>query len=359
MKENKFMVGEEEENISKKNTPVRSTTPAQSKRPVRHHIKRRSSGKVHVTKLAPMARAHHASHTDSEADFVQDTQRPAMRRSQSQRSLNKMDRKTFTSTLTKRNPSTDKLAMSSSTPQLCSSEKKPSIAPLTCTAIAEPVQQTFNALANNLSFPKKAQIYPKLISTPSLPKEEIKLEKKQLLRSQFIHEDPQVKTQQQPNMSRTQQKLMLQKQQCSAQDENSPLHPKNVQKLNKELDTIKRQYRCIKRYEDPLRASLMRCIEKLEPRNRQKLEQLPTSSSVPSLSTIPHLEQRQIAHRYHLLKEVALSHQSQQNLQSAYPPQIQLSSEEHQETSRFPWNAAAFLDKLFNLPAQSSSSPSS
>ncbi|KAI8357793.1 hypothetical protein BD560DRAFT_307547, partial [Blakeslea trispora] len=232
---------EEEENSSKKN--ARSTTPTTTKRPVRHHVKRRSSGKiVHVTKLTSMAKAHH--HTDSEADQHEETHRPLIKRSQSQRSLHRIsaDKKSF---VPKEINKKADLTMSSSTPQL--QQKKTSIPPLTCKAMADPIQQPLNALANNLSVPKLHSTHLMPIISPAAPapvppsiSQEIKpASQKQLLRSQFIHEDP---LRSQSNMSRTQQKLMLQKQQCSVQDETSPFHPRNIQKLNKELDAISRQY---------------------------------------------------------------------------------------------------------------------
>ncbi|OBZ82364.1 hypothetical protein A0J61_09590 [Choanephora cucurbitarum] len=279
------MVGEEEEDVTQKK-PSRSTTPTATKRPVRHHVKRRSSGKVvHVTKLTPMAKMHH--HTDSEADPSDETHRPAIKRSQSQRSFH---------------------------PLKDTKHKTPAIpSSLTCKAMADPIQQPLNALANNLSVPKLDSnhcLMPKLPPEPAIKP----TTQKHLLRSQFISPDDPMRP-----MSRTQQKLMLQKQQCSVQDETSPFHPRNIQKLNKELDAISRQLRCIKRYQDPMRASLARCIE-------------------------PHLasgEHRSIAHRYHRLKEVALSRQQQASHTAAYPPS-------KEEPHGFSWSAAAFLDKLFH-----------
>ena len=91
------------ETISASPSTITATANVQHKRPVRHHVKRRSSGRVHVAKLAPMARANSSNHTDTEADYFDEPStttehnRPTMKRSQSQRSLHKMsfDRKGF------------------------------------------------------------------------------------------------------------------------------------------------------------------------------------------------------------------------------------------------------------------------
>ncbi|KAI8367833.1 hypothetical protein EDC96DRAFT_506236 [Choanephora cucurbitarum] len=214
IKENKFMVGEEEESHQKK--PTRSTTP--TKRPIRH-VKRRSSGKVvHVTKLTPMAKMH----------------------SEPEQTIKRSHHKT------------------------------PVIPPsLTYKAMADPIQQPLNALAHNLSVPKLDHSFSKL---PAIKPQ------KHLLRSQFVSND------------------------AIVEDEQS-------QKLNKELEAISRQLRCIQRYQDPMRASLARLIE-------------------------PHFvshEHPSIAHRYHRLKEVA---------------QQQLTPVPQKEG--FSWSAAALLDKLFH-----------
>ncbi|ORX44746.1 hypothetical protein DM01DRAFT_1340277 [Hesseltinella vesiculosa] len=59
------------------------------KKPVRHHVKRRSSGRVHVTKLAPMARAH-ALETALDDPTEPTPQRKPMKRSHSSKSLHRL-----------------------------------------------------------------------------------------------------------------------------------------------------------------------------------------------------------------------------------------------------------------------------
>lgn len=70
-------------------------------------------------------------------------------------------------------------------------------------------------------------------------------------------QQPSKQPQQQP-MSRTQQKLMLQRQCFLADDKNYLDHPTNMRRLTKELDRVNREYRYIRHFEDPLAASFRR-----------------------------------------------------------------------------------------------------
>lgn len=399
MKENKFMVGEEEESTNGNAKVSNGTTATTNKKqPVRHHVKRRSSGRVHVAKLAPMARAN-AAYTDSEADFVDDTDnntnnRPVMRRSQSQRSLNRLslDRKGFTALTKRKSTHTEKAIETTQTKDEEEEEEKPedvaaavvvestekktststhstiNPASLTSRVVAAPVEQTLNAVANTLVIPK-TKIIPTNISLspmrPTTANTTTTKAKKQPLRSQFLassYEEPSYITNRPDfhmtsangrtpkpssrstsnNMSRTQQKLMLQKQQSQVDDETSPIHPRNMQKINKELEILSKETRCIKRYVDPMRASLIRCSEKNTQKphpaiNRLQLgasKQFSSTSTLPTMNgleqqqllntlnskrPIPHLEQRQIAHRHHHLKSIALSRSASDTDSSTTP----------------------------------------
>lgn len=354
MKDNKFVVGEEEEN---------KTTSHTHKKPTRHHVKRRSSGRVHVAKLAPMARANSAAaHTDSEADLLDDTssiERPVMRRSQSQRSLHRMsfDRKGFT-TLTPRKKAVTKDQEEEVVHKKTSSSNPAS---LTDRVVAAPIEQTLNATADNLVVPKQP-LYTKIVS----PVKTEPILKKQLLRSQFITSDSSssppssqysVRAEEnvKRNLSRTQQKVMLQRQQVH--DESS----RHLQKMNKELS---REYKCIRRYQDPMKDSLIRCLESLMLQetkvNRNTLQHSMSSSVIPVIAAavvnhhqvdtnkkcyVPHLEQRQIAHRHHHLKSIALSrHHPHQVLASSID-----SNPHDKHVLGFSWNATtAFLDRMFS-----------
>ncbi|KAI9265432.1 hypothetical protein EDC94DRAFT_517064 [Helicostylum pulchrum] len=336
-----------------------------NKRPTRHHVKRRSSGRVHVAKIAPMARANSAAHTDSEAELAHDEiqERPTMRRSQSQRSLHRMsfDRKAFTS-LTTRPKSTTKVTVEEEEQQpqkktiTSSGIHTSNPASLSDRVVAAPIEQTFHATANNLVVPKKA-VYPK-IATPLKTETPIK---KPLLRSQFIcvNEDSThthtTSSKRTNNISRTQQKLMLQRQQSQLEDESSPMHPRNLQKLNKELETLGRHYRSIKNFHDPMKDSLIRCLDRLNIKpilNPAVTSRIQLGANQHSISTsvvpttvtapyVPHLEQRQIAHRHHHLKSIALSR--------SYTTTNQMSLHENQSVDKSILGiTTAFLDRMFN-----------
>lgn len=455
------------EAISASPSTITATANVQHKRPVRHHVKRRSSGRVHVAKLAPMVRANSSNHTDTEADYYDDPNsaveysRPTMKRSQSQRSLHKMsfDRKGFGNLTAVRRKSTastasDKMSVSEMVPTTTAPKAAAAAettraassnpASVSSSNIAEPVEITINAVANNLVIPKK-ELLPTIASplkssthhhhhssnssNPELTETQrqhspttANTTKKQLLRSQFVnssyeeptttltsHRKPTAVSSTTPfnhsrsnsasnnmtNLSRTQQKLLLQKQQALVEDENSPVHPRNMHKLNREFDMVGREYRCIKRYEDPMRVSLMRCVEKLDSLPPSSPPQKPvnpqvarlqlganqhsmSTSIVPTISSavtaaaaaattntntnIPHLEQRQIAHRHHHLKSIALSRTTKNyKRQSTIPPSTALDGSSKQTSTNqggnvftgFPWNAAAIIDRIFsNSPQQ-------
>lgn len=59
-------------------------------------------------------------------------------------------------------------------------------------------------------------------------------------------------------VSRTQHKMMLQRQSFLADDKNYLDHPENMRRLTKELDRVNKEYRFVKQYQDPLALSLQR-----------------------------------------------------------------------------------------------------
>lgn len=147
-----------------------------------------------------------------------------------------------------------------------------------------------------------------------------------------------------------------------------------------------------------MQVSLMRCIEKLEslpPPSASSPPQKPvnpqlarlqlganqhsmSTSIVPTISNavtaaaaastntntntnIPHLEQRQIAHRHHHLKSIALSRTTKnyKRQTSISPNALDSNSKQASNDSvgnmftGFPWNAAAIIDRIFsNTPQQ-------
>ncbi|KAI8338897.1 hypothetical protein BC941DRAFT_421522 [Chlamydoabsidia padenii] len=94
----KFAVGDMPPSPTTSNTI--SNTSNTHKKPTRHHVKRRSSGRVHVTKLAPMARAHIQQPTTEDDDNFEDIDqqqqqqqhapRKPMKRSHSSKSIHRL-----------------------------------------------------------------------------------------------------------------------------------------------------------------------------------------------------------------------------------------------------------------------------
>lgn len=63
--------------------------------------------------------------------------------------------------------------------------------------------------------------------------------------------------------SRTQHKLQLQRLFVLTNDKNYLDHPKNMRRLTKELDRVNREYRCVRRFEDPVQESFKRLGQKV------------------------------------------------------------------------------------------------
>ncbi|KAI9025101.1 hypothetical protein CLU79DRAFT_674041, partial [Phycomyces nitens] len=226
------------------------------KKPMRHHVKRRSTSRVHVTKLAPISRLN-VAHTDSEADFEPDEPRPAMRRSQSQRSLRRLpfDKKSLATLTPYSAPKANVKPKapgyedySTSLPlerkeledvQKTSHRTNPIV--LSHMTLAAPVEQIFNAVSTLVV---KSQSSPvnQDISKP-LP------ERQEPLRSQFVaHRDTHGPARTKPHsnharptITRTQQKLLLQRQQCM-EEEKCLVSPCHHQKLSSEVERVGREY---------------------------------------------------------------------------------------------------------------------
>jgi hypothetical protein len=333
-----------------------SPTTSTTKRPTRHHVKRRSSGRVHVSKLAPMARAH------------EDDDKKSMKRSHSSKSLHRLnsnERKLgingFTAAVAPVQLQTAKeqeleLENTTTTTTTCTDDtihnttakstihgitsiKEPLLVRAQAAPALPPVEQTLSVTANQLVSPDKP-VFNEQFSPPSSKNSN---NTKQLLKSQFVeapfhnHSKIRVATSQPltNNMTRTQQKLMLQREQTLVSDENSVSHPKNMLRLTREMERIGREYRCVKRYEDPMMASLMRCQQK---RERPGLLNTRTMSSsvLPTKEFRPHYDQRR-----QILLNAAL-YKSEKD-QQHYPHEY--NNIQDMEKKPAPWSA--FLDRLF------------
>lgn len=402
----------------------------------RHHVKRRSAGRVHVTKLAPMARAN-TSHTDTEADIEHDNnnsthKRPNMRRSQSQRSLNRLsngERKggggltalapihpTKTSSTTAAATTSSPPTTPSPPPSATENEEEEdqsskrqqqqqqrskqdekgqsstTIAPrkdspaffVSSQAPAAPIEQTFNAVAKNL-------VSSNNTSHTSLPaiQSTSNHRSSQPLRSQFIDETIDIQhhhkqrtpitatpadsngkrlsnvaaaaNAQPPGMSRTQQKLLLQRQHCLVDDENNLGHPKNMRRLTRELERVGREYQCVRRYHDPMMESLQRCLEQQQQQQQQprmRLSQrtrssavLPTFAESAATTTTahlePHYEQRQAIHRRHLQLKM-MAQQGHSHYHPVDPPPSPTQSAATGTLNIIRWSAGVLLDRVWN-----------
>ncbi|CAO3633795.1 unnamed protein product [Mucor fragilis] len=108
-------------------------------------------------------------------------------------------------------------------------------------------------------------------------------------------------------LSRTQHKLMLQRQSFLADDKNYLDHPDNMRRLTKELDRVNREYKCVKQFQDPLALSIKRVTELQQQQMPLLVSNTPPtssaasswSSSCSSLSIPPKLQRRASSHTVH------------------------------------------------------------
>ncbi|CAO3631501.1 unnamed protein product [Mucor fragilis] len=89
--------------------------------------------------------------------------------------------------------------------------------------------------------------------------------------------------QQQSELSRTQHKMQLQRLSFLTNDKNYLDHPQNMKRLTKELDRVNREYRNVRRYEDPVKESFKRLVA-------SKSSQ---SANIPSLKSDQQQQQKQ------------------------------------------------------------------
>ncbi|KAI8647659.1 hypothetical protein BD408DRAFT_408293 [Parasitella parasitica] len=110
-------------------------------------------------------------------------------------------------------------------------------------------------------------------------------------------------------LSRTQHKLMLQRQSFLADDKNYLDHPDNMRRLTKELDRVNREYKCVRQFQDPLALSIKRVTELQQQQLPVLVSNTPQSSSAASswssscssstLSIPPKLQRRASSHTVH------------------------------------------------------------
>lgn len=308
----KFTVGEEEESQNEPHTshPVK-------KGHARHHVKRKSGGRVHVSKLMQMTRAMNLSQEDSESsnvDLENDVKRSIIvRRTSSQRSLPRLAAMEKLSLATANEADTSESNTQVETkpnnpPRLMKHEPSAASAKVTpLTAHAEnlvasnkmptntttsnpvthrqPMKSQFIQLSPDPSpsslpsneFPKKATAsshpdFSKLTSLqenvtfssePTTPTLSHQQTDQRANAPDMAKSSIQMAVSTTPTaMTRTQQKLLLQRQHFLADDENNLAHPRNQLRLTKEMEHMNREYMYVRRYQDPMTESLIRCMEK-------------------------------------------------------------------------------------------------
>lgn len=312
-KSKKFVVGEED--LASVLPPPTTGIAIKRQQSHRHHVKRRSGGRVHVTKLAPMTRASHAATTstttgagggaltDTEADFdhrqkkKQQQQPPPMRRTQSQRSLHRLDKKMLslsTANITEEtSPSSDNINQQqaaresdrTATAQQQGDRSHPKnwlVSHQKRALLAAPIEQTFNAVAKNLVIPadrtamhQAAAAVAGVVSTHS-DSNSNNVNRRIPLRSHFITDEP------------------------HEQERNDD----DDDELARELSRMNREYAYVKQYRDPMTESFLRCmVQKSQNQSRASISRAYSTSVVPTLSQehSPHLHaaQREAAHRHH------------------------------------------------------------
>jgi hypothetical protein len=348
----KFTVGEEEDAQTESHTnhPVK-------KAPARHHVKRKSGGRVHVSKLMQMTRA--SSHTQEEsesgnAEAENDGKRSIIvRRTSSQRSLPRLAAMEKLSVTNVNEAPQDTYETN---PQVETKHNNPPKLIKHEPSVASAKVTPFTAHADNMIATNKVPASTTISNSNS---------QRQPMKSQFIQPSPEASPSSSPNnelikkhaasshrdfsklasaqesvafsssepaipslthqqqsdhrtnppdmvkssiqmaastapaaMTRTQQKLLLQRQHFLADDENNLAHPRNQLRLTKEMEHVNREYMYVRRYQDPMTESLIRCMEKKQ-RNA-------------SAASMPHSPER----RPHSNLQRSLTSRSMQDTQS-------------------------------------------
>lgn len=86
------------------------------------------------------------------------------------------------------------------------------------------------------------------------------------------------------DLSRTQYKLQLQRLSFLTNDKDYLDHPQNMKRLTKELDRVEREYKNVRRYQDPLKQSFQRLLEHKKSTHAMPIMP-PTSSSSTNSSS--------------------------------------------------------------------------
>lgn len=281
---NKFVIGGDDSTALPSSPPPAEITSNsatnKTRRSHRHHVKRRSVGHV---KMRPLSRVHSNSLTDTEAEADDGKKKRApLRRSQSHRSLRvegslAMTLSTPTPVVTctsSQSKISDHSAISSS------SSSNPSSLHVSQGVVAQPIAQTFHAIANNIVVPEPRAAYSaaQIISSSSPRSYEHTHNTASSSASSIHHHSP---------TSRRRRRILLRSQFLT------PDHDPIQDPVNQ----VESEYRLIREYQDPMVESLVRCMLR---KRRINVNRTMSSSAVHQLAPTPmHTAQRLAAKRHH------------------------------------------------------------
>lgn len=337
-----------------------------------------------------------ANQTDTELELEQQQHegakqsRPHMRRSQSQRSLNRLstfEKKGLTAlkalepdTISPPTTPPPPPQQQQEQPQQPSAQepsvsspavlKKQPAPTLVLKSSAPPVEQTFHATANNLLVAQSSYSSSGASALQQQKPSSSAINKKAPLRSQFLDRSSisnvaSAANAQPPGISRTQQKLLLQRQHCLVDDENNLAHPRNMIRLTRELERVGREYRCVKQFRDPMLESLMRCyyneVQEQEQEQHRSHQRAQSASSIFPVTTTattaaatssplcedPHAHQRQAIHR----RRLELKMMQQLDTTAAYNNNNDSNNNNYNSSAlggMIRWSAGALLGRVWN-----------
>ncbi|KAI8885124.1 hypothetical protein K501DRAFT_284457 [Backusella circina FSU 941] len=278
--------------------PSPTTSTSKTKRPTRHHVKRRSSGRVHVTKLAPMARA------------AEDEDKKSIKRSHSQKSLHRLpsnDKRHTVSgftTATTEDASPHSPPSTPPPPQSTIAKRKPSFTVSSTSSPAAPVELPLSVTAYNIASP----------DTPIFDM------KKPLLKSQFINNN---------NNSSEQIRNddMLQHSQQHEAEAVEETEEEEMTQVDQWLQKLTQEYQCVKQHRDPMRESIIRCQQRQQQQKNHR----------------PNTHQRTVS--YSVLEEKKYHSPYEQRRQILLKTALQRQHQE-QEARNNRWTTGTFLDRL-------------
>lgn len=297
---NKFVIGGDDSTALPSSPPPAEITSNSAtnnntgRRSHRHHVKRRSVGHV---KMRPLSRVHSNSLTDTEAEPDDGKKKRApLRRSQSHRSLRvegslNMTLSSTTPIVTRTSTSSqqsNKMSSSSDHSSCCSSSN-PSSLHVSQGVVAQPIAQTFHAIANNIVVPEPRAAYSaaQIISSSS-PRSYENTNALLPSSSSSMHHHHSPSSSRGGQQQRRRRRRILLRSQFLTPDHDPVQDP---------VGQVDSEYQLIREYQDPMVESLVRCMLR---KRRINVNRTMSSSAVHQLAPTPmHTAQRAAARRHH------------------------------------------------------------